>query len=454
MSEVRRLVYQVYYDDGGVLTPVTDVDGLPVEITNETLSAQINSEYLFSDYQAALADAGTITTGWIDTEQLSKYTIEVNAPTAIPLTVETATGAGGTGSTSSATVTPPLASYSTTVPPRNRYVKITITNDTGGDIEAALAIKALYGATEGSSTFPALFEPLDVSQAQLVVSIAKGQQPDGDYVNTPADGNVFTHGTPLSASGSFTTDAFDTAGGWKAIELYIATDQVSLGEGIVIEYTDDAQAVSPTWYPGPVFTFGADAVDAGFLIKRFAPALHGFRLTYTNGGFAQGSFYLSLELKNGVTEPTSVSIENDIDPATSAQLVRGVDLAINDLGVYGNIERGPLGGKRVSIYEHESETPIKPLNVWSGNATSVGSGSATQIATSTPAGTKSVTIQADPDNTKVVYIGPNNSVTSGNAPYALAAGDSITFELDNTPTFYGRSGSGSQTVRWIFIGET
>lgn len=410
-------------------------------------------EYLFSERNAALADGAAITTGWIDTEQLSKYQLEVNAPTPIPLTVETSTEAAGAGITSNNTVTPPLATYSTTAPPRNRYIKFTITNDTGGPIDAALSFKALYGATEGGSTFPAIFEPLAVSQAQLVTSIAKGQQPDGDYVNTPADGNVYIHETPLGAAGTFTTDAFDSDG-WKAIELYIATDQVSLQDGIVIEYTPDAQAVSPVWYPGPKFTFAQDAVDAGFLIKRFAPALDGFRLTYTNGGFAQASFFLSLELKNGQTEPTSTSIENDIDPTQGALLARSTIFAIDDVGTYGNVSRADQGGLRVSINEHESETPIKPLNTWSGNATSVGSGSATQIAGSPPAGTKSVTIQADPDNTKIVYIGPNNSVTSGNAPYALAAGDSITFELDNTPLFYGISGSGSQSVRWIFIGET
>lgn len=333
----------------------------------------------------------------------------------------------------------------------DNYVRLDITN--GTTATTIFEADVWISPTPYAGTF---LSPIDeissLSSALFTRALQVAQQPDGDYVNTPADGNVYTHGTPLGASGTFTTEGFDTDG-WKAIELYIATDQVSLQDGIVVEYTPDSQAATPVWYPGPKFTYGADAVTAGFVVKRFAPALDGFRLTYTNGGTAQGSFFLSMELKNGATEPTNTSIENDIDITQGALLMRGVDFASNDSGTYGNITRGPLGGKRVSIYEHEAETPIKPLNNLSGNATSVSSSTPTQIATGAPAGTKSVEIQADPDNAKVVYIGFNSGLTSGNAPVALQSGDARVYEVEGTPLFYALGASGSQSVRWTFIAE-
>lgn len=335
----------------------------------------------------------------------------------------------------------------------SRYFRIVIENISGSTC-TELSARSVGGQDTPIAVTTSLDQPLlDSFPAPVQRTVTVGRQPDGDYVNTPADGNVYTHGSPLGAGGLFTTPTFDTDG-WKAIELYIATDQVSLQDGIVVEYTPDAQAATPVWYPGPKFTYSQDAVDSGFLVKRFAPALDGFRITYTNGGTGQVDWFFSLELKNAITEPTGLSLENDIDPSQSALLTRGIEFLANDSGDYANILRGPLGGKRVSIYEHESETPIKPLNNLSGNALiGVGSASAVQIATGAPATTKTVEIQADPGNTKVVYIGFNTSLTSGNAPIALQAGDARVFEVNGTPQFYARSESGSQTVRWTFIGD-
>lgn len=418
------------------------------------IETRVVAQYLFSEYAATIADGEEIASPIIDMAEVDKWQGEFGAG-AVGLTqiIETANDAALSefAVTSNTIVDNTFQLFNVIV--RQRYLRIRWQNNTGSPVSGCYAaIKATYGSSDKLSVFPLSVAPTDFSQAALVQAVAKAQQPDGDYVNAPADGNVFTHSSPLGAAGTFTTPAFDTDG-WKAIELYVATDQVSLQDGILIEFTPDAQAVSPVWYPGPQFTFAQDAVDAGFLIKRFAPALDGFRLTYTNGGFAQSAFFASLEIKTSATEPTSTSIENDIDPSQAAALGRSVDFAKNDIGVYGNITRGPLGGKRVSVYEHESETPIESLNALSGNATSVNSTSPTQIAGAPPLGTRAVTIQADPDNTKVIYIGFNGAVTSGNAPCALQSGDFITFEVDDTPVFYAISGAGSQSVRWIYGGR-
>lgn len=414
----------------------------------------IASEYLFSERQATLADGEEIVSPILDMQTVDKWQGEFGAGSAgLTQVLETANDPllSEFTVTSTAAVNTTFQLFNVIV--RQRYLRIRWQNNTGSPVSNCYAaVKASYGSSDKLSVFPLSVAPTDFSQAALVQAVGKGQQPDGDYVNTPADGNVYTHESPLGAAGTFTTGAFDSDG-WKAIELYIATDQVSLQDGIIIEYTPDAQAVSPTWYPGPKFTFAQDAVDAGFLIKRFAPALDGFRLTYTNGGVAQGNFFASLELKNGQTEPTSTSIENDIDPTQGALLSRAAIFASDDVGTYGNIQRADLGGLRVSINEHEAETPIKPLNNLSGNATAVSSATPTQIAAAAPAGTKSIEIQADPDNTKVVYLGFDAGLTSGNAPVALQAGDARVYEVEGTPLFYALGASGSQSVRWTYIAE-
>ncbi len=415
---------------------------------------QIASEYLFSQYEATLADGAEIASPLLDMEGVDKWQGEFGSGVAgLTQVIETSNDAAFAEFTVTSSTQIDVTFQLFNVIVRQRYLRIRWQNNTGSPVSGCYAaIKASYGSSDKLSVFPLNVAPTDFSQAALVQAVTKGQKPDGGYVNTPADGMLYETSTPLSAAASVVIGPFDTEG-FKSIELYIATDQVSATNGIVVEYTSHLNAVSPTYYPGQTFTLGADAVASGFVAKRFSPVLGGFRISYTNGGSPQGAFYLALRVKNNQAEPTSVSVENDVNATQGSVLSRAVIVAKNDIGTYGNITRGPIGGHRVSIYEHESETPIKPLNNLSGNATSVGSGSASQVASAPPAGTKSVWIQADPDNTKLVYIGFNSSVNSSNAGLALQAGDGFVFEVEGTPEFYAISGAGSQTVRWIYIAE-
>jgi hypothetical protein len=116
------------------------------------------------------------------------------------------------------------------------------------------------------------------------------------------------------------------------------------------------------------------------------------------------------------------------------------------------LTRADLNGLRVSLNEHEVETPLKPLNNLSGNATSVGT-TATQVAGSPPATTKTVEIQSDPTNTQNVYLGFNSGVTSGNAPVALSAGDARVYSVNGTPEFWAVSASGTQAIRWTYAAD-
>lgn len=332
----------------------------------------------------------------------------------------------------------------------SRYFRVIVVN-TSGSTANTYEVRSVGGTGNTSPLTVSLNQPLfDLLPAPVTRTVTAGRRPGGTYLNTPADGNLVEESTLLGAAGSVVLGPFETSG-YRAVEVYVATDQVSGTDGVVIEYTPNPSDPSPTYYPGPKFTYSSTEVTNGFMIKRFAPALEGFRMTYTNGGVAQGSFYASLAVKTEPNEGTNVSLENQISDTVLSLLTRGLILAQADSGAYSNVKQSDAGGLRVSVKEHESETPIKPLNNLSGNATSVGS-TAVQIATSPPAGTKSIEIQADPDNTKVVYLGFNSGVTSGNAPVGLQAGDARVYEVETTPQFWAIS-TGSQSVRWTYIAD-
>lgn len=136
----------------------------------------------------------------------------------------------------------------------------------------------------------------------------------------------------------------------------------------------------------------------------------------------------------------------------TAQLDRSVIAGKTDAGLYGNVTRGDSGGLRVSINEHEVETPIKPLVNYQTNQANVGT-TAVQIVGSPLTGRKSVLVKNLSDSTKVVFIGNSSSVTTSNG-YELAAGEGITIEIDDTgDAIWAIAASGTQRVCWLEIGE-
>lgn len=214
-------------------------------------------------------------------------------------------------------------------------------------------------------------------------SISVGKQPDGDYVNVPADGSAFstsdvlittavndTNGvtvdattisvdstTGFSSTGfiainseiieytgitatTFTgctraslnstaithsdndvvkevyTSAWVDTDGWNTIEVFVATNQVSLQRGLIIEHTDDTQATPPTSRGIYRYSFSNDDVSRGSRLYKFRPVLDGFRIHYIDGDTSPTSFFLDSTLKTSVdldedTEKISVSISGN-----------------------------------------------------------------------------------------------------------------------------------------------
>lgn len=307
----------------------------------------------------------------------------------------------------------------------------------------------------GLFMFPAAGSIDGTFPAGLVKNIQTGQQPDGDFVNERADGLAkdiddvsVTTSTPLGSAGQYESGWVDTDG-WAGAELFIVADQVSGSRGIEIEFTDDANATTPTVRATRTYTFTAADVTAGFLVARFPTEIDGMRVRYTNGGTAQGSFFLALTLRTQQVAPQG-SLETDINATNIALMARALVMAKNASGTYGNIERGTSGGLDVGIVQHEVDTPIKALSTLSVIRTSVGS-SAVEITSSSPlVGRKSLSIKAICAGSAIVYIGHSSAVTSSNG-FPLSNDQSIDMEVDDGVLIWAIASTGTQAVSVVQV---
>lgn len=288
-------------------------------------------------------------------------------------------------------------------------------------------------------------------------TILMGQQPDGDYVSAKADGTVFTTTSTLGSSGTFTSDWFDSDG-WRSIGLVVKSNVVSAGNGIVVEFTDDVGGAQ-TVRSSRMYTFGADDVTNGFLSVRFPVELDGFRVRYTNGGTAQGSFFLGCDVRTDITELARAGIETTLVSTSSANMTRGI-LSAKDpsSATYNNVTRTGVDGSsrsglHVGIMECAVDLPIKALTTWSTGQASVASNTTPVVAISSPlSGRKTFVVKALSGNSQNVYIGPSASLTTGNG-YPLAANEAVVIEVDTTAALYilGAT-SATQNVAFIQVG--
>jgi hypothetical protein len=163
----------------------------------------------------------------------------------------------------------------------------------------------------------------------------------------------------------------------------------------------------------------------------------------------QGSFIMDATARTAQTENPSISVENQIDATQANIATRSILFAKNDIGTYGNITRSDGGGLRVSVSELEAELSIAPTTGFETGGTSITT-SAVQIATSLSADTKTVSIKADVNNTKVIHIGNSSGVTTATG-YPLSPGDSVDLDLDETVDIWAISSAGGQTVYWLAV---
>ncbi len=211
--------------------------------------------------------------------------------------------------------------------------------------------------------FPLSQDIGDDADSTVVRAVGVGKQPDGDYVNSVADGSAFTTSTPLAADAVFTSAEWYDTDGFNLFEVFIAADQPSAESGIMFNFTDDTGAGSPATRFSKSYTFSSIDVTRGYKLITIPTVLDGFQFVYTNGSTIQGSFYVEVTLKtNGAFEQSKLdsSLTDDAD----AGIVRAVAVGKEPDGTYTNVLKdgqafitiAPLAGTTLAETLTDSQT--------------------------------------------------------------------------------------------------
>lgn len=255
------------------------------------------SQVIYSDFQASLTNGSEIDSGWLDMSQVDKVQFSGYASTlGLTMTIESRADPAQTP-----LITPITYNDSTfymfNVICRQKEMRFRWTNNTGATVtNVSMEIKETFGSSDKMSVFPLGVNPTNFSQAALVQSVIRGQQPNGDYVSVPADGTAFSSSITLSSDGIYQSEWINTDG-WSDFQLFVSTDVESAVDGFVVEYTDDVQAITPTVRATQLYQYKQEDIDRGFLRLNLEPFLDGCRVRYTNGSLPQSSFFIDGELR-------------------------------------------------------------------------------------------------------------------------------------------------------------
>lgn len=317
------------------------------------------SEYLFSGFSASLADATEIDSGWLDMTEYDKYQFEGISNVGGMTLIITSSRIDGGGAPDDIVTTSPILNtfHLFNVIARGRFMNFKWRNNTGVAItNCSLSIKAFRGASDKLSVFPLDTEPTNFSQAALVQAVNKGQQPDGDYVNTPADGEIFNTTTPLGIGGVYTSPWFDVDG-FGTVEFFFTTNVPSKNKGIVIQWTDDTQAGPPIIRAEEAYEFNSADIRRGYKVMHIRPKLDGFRIIYNNDGLAQSTFYLNATAR----VIPEVGFENSGNSIVTAEFSREVAL-----GNISNYSQNTKFGRNNDV------DTAQAADVWGGGRAALG----------------------------------------------------------------------------------
>ena len=254
-----------------------------------------------------LAVGGVFTGAWTNVEAWNGLSVLVSgtAGGAAPGTL--AMQFSHDGATVSRQITVTVEDLTKSPSPRTlgiigKFFRLEYTN--GATVQTTFSIQTMLHSSQVELVSRLDQDLIGTEDVSNVRSIPTGQQPDGDFVNAKADGTAFMNDTPLLATATYNSDWIDTDG-FVSIELFISTDQQSSAGGIVVQYTDDVQGAS-TVRATDNYSFTQADIDRGYLSLSFPTRLDGFRVQYTNGTAAHGTFYILYLIH--ISEPTRLGM--------------------------------------------------------------------------------------------------------------------------------------------------
>lgn len=180
----------------------------------------------------------------------------------------------------------------------------------------------------------------NLSLALLTRSVTAGVDPDGNFVNLPAAGQVLQSTSPMIGGQTFTSVIFPRTG-FVGLNLTVKSDQTSAPQGLVVSHYLDAAGTE--LLAQDFFTFDAFAATNGSAFYTVAPKAAYLQVSYTNGSAPQTEFTLEVRLETTSVEAPRTPLLSVLAPTTSAVAERAV-LAAQNPGVVTAVGNSTFSG--------------------------------------------------------------------------------------------------------------
>lgn len=271
---------------------------------------------------------------------------------------------------------------------------------------------------------------ITVVSATPAFTIERGQLGSSDVEHADSTAVYYTYVS--DAPGGVTGDFVDTDG-YNTISLFISSDTVSLTNGIIFQFTDDAQATPPTVRGTRVYSYSSNSVSDGQRVLAETTTLDGVRVLYTNGTEATTDFIIEMTLKTNAAD-TTTRLNEVLQGDTDVIDVRSVIAGVKKNGLYSNVPIDSDGYIKIHLQRPRTA------------ADQVSSAEETiQISESFPYNINPRRIQTYSLTTNVtgtVYINPIPEVTTGGSGYTDG----------NTESTTGGEGTGLTVKIWVTEG--
>lgn len=186
--------------------------------------------------------------------------------------------------------------------------------------------------------------------------VGVGDGTDSLDVNSDGSINVITNGsvvssnnsttTPLGGGATFTGTADETTS-YNSVTVLTYSDVASAADGLKVQWSSDGT----NWDITDSFTIEAATGED----YHFGVMARYMRVTYTNGGSAQGSFRLQTLLHKGAINHTNHRLSDAIDGDHNAEIVKSVLTGLAPSGSFVNVDATNGGSLKVSIEESNAE---------------------------------------------------------------------------------------------------
>lgn len=275
----------------------------------------------------------------------------------------------------------------------------------------------------------------------LTRSALMGENPEGVIVNERANGfDPENSSVATLGIGAVFTGVPVFVGGFVSGFVLVNTDQVSTSDGIEVQFSD-TEAFTNIREGEQVFSYGTGDLNNGRFFGFEVTDLW-MRVKYTNGGTAQGSFYLATFLSTQPLAQPKLPLNATIEDSDQAALFQGAILAKNPSGTWGRVERGPNGGL---------ETHLDALRSIQASQQTI-TGTAAQVTASPLANRRTLILAYRGASNQDVYIGADSGVTTGNG-FKMIQNEALVLELDGTATIYAIATAGSQSLHILELAE-